>query len=381
MIYLDNAATTHKKPKCVLKTVKISLTKLNSNPGRSGHKLSIETGLKVFEARQNIASTFNAESPKNVIFTANASESLNFAIQGLMKKGNVITSVLEHNSVLRVLKIFEKSGDITITYLKPNKEGIITPESVTKAINKNTFMIVLTHMSNVTGAKQPICEIGKIAKKYKLKFIVDSAQGAGNEFLNVRKCNINCLCLAGHKNLYGIQGCGVLILNNCILQPIKFGGNGVDSYDLNFNAKIPECYEIGTIPTPSILALDSGLNYVKKNINKNNKKILSLTNLLISDLEKIPNIILYSNKDNCYGVVSFNIKNYSSGEVVNMLDSQYNIMCRGGIQCAPLIHNYLGTINNGGAVRLSISTFNNVKEIKKTIKAIKNLTETKNADN
>ncbi len=375
MIYLDNSATTHKKPKSVLKAVKLALTKFNSNPGRSGHSLSINTALKVFETRQLIAETFNAVSAKDVIFTSGASESLNFAIQGIMQTGHVITSVLEHNSVLRVLRIFEASGQISVTYLKPNKFGVITAESVEENIKDNTFLVVLNHLSNVTGAIQPIYEIGKIVKKHNLKFIVDSAQGAGNQLLDVQKCNISCLCLAGHKNLYGIQGLGVLILNNCILQPIKFGGNGVDSESLDYSFKPPECYEVGTLPTPCIFALNKGLIFTKNNLEKHNKKIIELTNLFINGIKNNKNIILYSNPKNCYGVVSFNIKGKSSGEVVNLLDEKFNILCRGGLSCAPLIHKHLNTLQYGGAVRISISIFNKKCEIKKAVKCIDLLTK------
>ena len=374
MIYLDNGATTHKKPRCVLKTVKLAITKLNSNPGRSGHRLSIKTALKVFDARVNFANTFNAKSPKNVIFTANATESLNYALQGVMKKGNVITSVYEHNSVLRVLRIFEKSGVITLTILEPNSDGKITAKSVENAVKDDTFLIVLNHISNVTGAKQNIYEIGRVAKKHKLNYIVDTAQGAGNEFLDMQKCNINCLCFAGHKNLYGIQGCGVLIINNIKLQPIKFGGNGVDSANLDYVEKLPESFEVGTLPTPSVLALNCGLNYVRKRQNKINKKILYLTKYLIENIEKNNKVVVYSNKNNCFGVVSFNIKNKPSSEVVNVLDEKYGILCRGGIQCAPLIHKYLNTVEFGGAVRISISYFNKKREINSLIKAIEEIT-------
>lgn len=370
MIYLDNSATTHKKPKSVLKAVKTALTKYNSNPGRSGHSLSIETALLVLETRQTIANAFGAKSPQDVIFTSNATESLNLAIQGLMQTGHVITSVLEHNSVLRVLRIFEASGKITVTYLEPNKNGVITAESVKASIKDNTFLVVLTHLSNVTGAKQPIYQIGKIVKKHNLKFIVDSAQGAGNEMLDVQKCNINCLCLAGHKNLYGIQGVGVLILNNCVLQPIKFGGNGIDSDSLDFTYKPPECYEVGTLPSPSILSLNKGVLFAKNHIEANNIKILKLTAMLINGLNKINNVIVYSNINNCYGVVSFNIKGKSCAEVVNSLDEKFKVLCRGGLSCAPLIHKFFNTIEFGGAVRLSLSVFNNKSEIKKVIKYI-----------
>ncbi|MBQ3047635.1 MAG: aminotransferase class V-fold PLP-dependent enzyme, partial [Clostridia bacterium] len=288
IIYFDNAATTNFKPYCVKKTFFKAL-KQSSNPGRSGHKLSIKNAINVWQCRETIAKHFNIDNPESVIFTKNCTEALNLAILGVLKDGDhVICSVFEHNSVLRPLKHLEMQNKITLTIISPKNNKNITLLDLKPHILSNTSLICLTHTSNVTGIKQNIEEIGQYLKQKNILFLVDFAQGAGHFLVDMKKNNINYLAFAGHKGFFTPQGIGGLVINSTTLpKPLMFGGTGTES-ELPYQPNsIPESLESGTLATPLICALNSGIKYVEKHFKKHSNYVYNLTKYLIDNLKTI----------------------------------------------------------------------------------------------
>lgn len=375
MIYLDNSATTNKKPFSVKKEVFLSTFKKNcANPNRSGYKISSNLASKILSVRESLVNFFNAEDIENCVFTSGCTEALNLAILGSYQKGgHVITTSYEHNSVLRPLFKLKKDGKISLTILNPNKNGEISLQEFENSINKNTYLIACTFTSNVTGYTNKIEEIGQLCKKHNLLFLVDSAQSAGHEKIDMQKLNIDLLTLAGHKGLYSLTGIGALIVSNRakkFLKPIKFGGTGTNSNSPIQPEDFPDGFESGTCNTTGILSLGAGLNFVIKKQHKINNKIYVLTKYLYEKLNEIEDIKIFPNNNFNSGVISFNIKDYPSNEVGNYLCEKFNICVRTGLHCAPLIHKFYNTLDSG-MVRVSLSYFNNKKDINKLIYALK----------
>ena len=371
MIYLDNSATTHHKPSSVIKASILGLKKYSINPNRSGYNRAIEVQTKVYECREKIAN-FLGTTSENVIFTSGCTMAINLGLLGTAKRnGHIITTIYEHNSVLRVLEKLKSTHNITYTLITPNKNGIINPNEIAKHIRTNTYMVIINHTSNVTGATQNIHQIGRICKKNNLLFFVDGAQSIGHEKINMQEDNINLLALAGHKGLYAPQGIGALLINNCKVEPLIFGGTGTESDKLKQPSTYPDGLESGTQNAIGILGLSASIDFVKNNQDKINKKISALTKDLITRLNKIKYVEVYSGSYNS-GVVSFTIKNKDSSIVTNILNEEYNIATRSGLHCAPLVHKFYKTLKNG-MTRISISYFNNKSDIDKVISAIEKI--------
>lgn len=371
MIYLDNSATTHHKPKSVIKNALKGLKEYSINPTRSGHSLAIQVQEQVYECREKLANYLGTTS-ENVIFTSGCTMAINLGLFGTAKKnGHIIITIFEHNSVLRVLEKLKSTHNISYTVLTPNKNGIINPSDISKNIKSNTYMVIVNHTSNVTGATQNIQAIGKVCKKHNLLFFVDGAQSIGHETIKMQEYNINLLTLAGHKGLYAPQGIGSLLINNCSVEPLLYGGTGTESDKLKQPKTLPEGLESGTQNIIGILGLSSAVDFVTKNQNKINQKITNLTKYLISELNKIKYVEVFSGSYNS-GVVSFTIKNKDSSTVSNILNEVYGIATRSGLHCAPLVHKYYKTIKNG-MTRISLSYFNSKADIDKTISAIEKI--------
>ncbi len=377
VIYLDNAATSNFKPKSVIKILNKSL-KNSANPGRSGHRLSLKNSMLVYNTREIVANHFGLNEPENVIFTKNCTEALNIAILGtIVKGGNVICSCFEHNSVLRPLNELKNRGEITLTIIEPVNKKYIIKEDVEKHLTSKTYLVIITAISNVTGNKNDILEIGKLCKEKGILFLVDAAQSCGHIKYNMKNDNINFLTFAGHKGFLAPQGIGGLCINTKkIPSPLMFGGTGTESINLNQPQNLPEKLESGTLQTPIISALAEGVKYVEKYFEINNYKTKKLTHYLLSKLKEINNLTIYTLPSSSYGVISFNIKGYNSAEVSDFLDSKYNIATRGGLHCAPLTHKFLGTTQDG-AVRVSLNFRNSKKEIDTLLLAINELTSYK----
>ena len=370
MIYLDNCSTTHKKPKCVYKAFKKGIKTYSVNAGRGSYKLAVEANLKILEFRENVCSFFNAPNPEQVIITKNCTESINLILRGSIKpNGHIIVSTFEHNSVLRTLDYLSKNHNISFSIVKPkNKNGEISIEELQKHIKPQTYLIFINHTSNIFGATQNIKKIGNLCKKHNLLFGVDVAQSAGHEQIDMQNFNINFLAVAGHKGLYGAQGIGLAIINDAKLSPIIFGGTGTNSESIVQPLDFPEGFESGTLNFPSILSLNAGINFVRNNQEKINNKISKLTKYLIENLKLCENLELYYSSIKS-GVVSFKIKNKENSEVCSILDQEFNIAVRCGLHCAPLAHEFLGS-KSTGLIRIGISYFNSIRDIKKIIRAL-----------
>ncbi len=362
-IYLDNASTSRFKPKRVVKAVEKELTR-SANGGRGSHSESLRALMKVEECREEVCGLVGE---KNVVFTKSCTEALNLAIFGNYVKGEVITTVMEHNSVLRPIEKLKERG-ARVKYLStPN--DIITPDILKKNITKDTTLVVLQEKSNLTGVTQDIAVLGALLKGYGIPFIVDTAQSIGHVKSNYK--DVTMLCAPAHKGLHGMQGTGFLAFEKGVkLMPLICGGTGTDSHLLTQPTMPPEGYEAGTLGTPGIRGLREGIVYTKKHFERINKKIFNLSTALLDELRTLKSFELYSTSPN--GVIAFNILNKSSTEVADMLDKKYNICVRAGLHCAPLYHKKLGTLKQG-AVRVSFGYNNDYDDVEKLIIALKEI--------
>lgn len=369
MVYFDNAATGGFKPRAVTDAVNNIIRYLSANPGRSGHRLSVTGAEIVWDARRALAELFNAKEER-VIFTKNCTESINLAILGLVKPGmHIITSVYEHNSVLRPLFQLKEKGVILLDVVTADSIDLL-PLAIEKKINKHTGMIVLNSASNVTGEVLPVQEVGEIAKKYNLIYIVDGAQGGGHIDLDLKAQNISALCLACHKGLYGIMGSGALIVgDNTEISPVIVGGTGSESFNLLQPPTYPDRLESGTLNLPAIASLTESVRYAKANMKNFSALLTSHTEFIIDALSQIPRIKVYSTP-NPVGIVSFSVGDIPSVDIAEILDAEYDIAVRSGIHCAPLLHQFLGTVDSG-LVRVSLSAQNSMREIRFFLNAVK----------
>lgn len=377
MIYMDNAATTMHKPKEVTDAVLQAMNSMG-NAGRGAHSASLDASRTIYGTREILAKFFGAESAKQIVFTNNSTESLNIAIKGLLQPGDhVITTEMEHNSVLRPLYEMEEKG-IELTILPADRTGMVSYEDFEKAIRPNTKAIVCTHASNLTGNMLDIERIGEAAKEHDLKFIVDASQTAGVYPIDVRKMKIDILCFTGHKGLLGPQGTGGMYVRTGIeLKPLKCGGSGVDTYNKHHPKEMPTALEAGTLNGHGIAGLGAGVSYIrKKGMETIRNKELDYMWKFYYGVKDIPNVKVYGDfetKKRC-PIVTLNIGNYDSSEVSDELLMTYNISTRPGAHCAPLMHKALGTVEQG-AVRFSFSHYNTEEEIMIAIQAIKELAQ------
>lgn len=377
MIYFDNAATTFPKPESVYKAVNECLTGYCANPGRGGHKLSLQSGRVILEARELLAELFNSDSPERIILTHNATESLNLALKGFLKKGNhVITTSMEHNSVLRPLKALEQFG-VEMTIVQCNEYGEIDVSDIKKEIRKETVLIAATHASNVVGTILPIDKIGALAKAYNLEFLVDASQTAGVYDIDVEGMNLSMLAFTGHKGLLGPQGTGGLYIKEGLeLNPLKEGGTGSKSESLYQPDILPDRYESGTHNTPGIAGLNAGIGFIKaEGIAKIRRHEQELTRCFIDGLANIKGVKVYGTKDvnRQAAVVSINIGEAGSSEISFILDQTFDIATRSGLHCAPMAHRTLGTLEQG-TVRFSFGYFNTKEQIETAVAAIEQIT-------
>ncbi len=373
MIYLDNAATTYPKPEKVYDSIMDCMKNYCANPGRAGHKLAMRAAREIYDARENIAKLFNIDNPMNVIFTNNATDSLNLAIKGVVKSGDhIITTSMEHNSVIRPIKSLENHG-VENTIVQCDKEGFLNIEDLKKAIKPNTKLIVTTHASNVVGTLIDIKAVGEVAKEHNLLYLVDASQTAGVYDINVSEFNVDMIAAPGHKCLLGPQGTGILYIREGLnVNILKEGGTGSKSEDLFQPDLVPDKYEAGTHNTPGIVGLNEGVKFVlEKGIDNIRIHEEKLCEYMLKKLEEVPNIIVYGTKDSKKraAVIAINIGNMDSGEITFLLDSQYQIATRSGIHCSPLAHQTLGTLEQG-VVRFSLGYFNTKNDIDEAIRAL-----------
>lgn len=376
MIYFDNSATSFYKPEEALKELHLAVTQLNVNPNRSFNALTQKLSQKIFETRQKVANLVGCQQPQNVVFGLNCTDALNLAIFGSIKKRgcHVITTVFEHNSVLRPLHALQRNGHIQLTILPADKNMNVSPRSIENALLPNTAMVIVNHVSNVLGATQNIGEIGEVCHKNGIIFLVDASQSIGYLPIDVKNQHVNLLAFPAHKGLHGIAGCGALCFDeNSAPNPVRFGGTGTQSHLLTQPTESPEGLESGTLNSPAILALGGALDWHAKEGKLFLDKIKLLQTTLVEKLKELKKIKIRS-VPNASGIISFEIVNRDSQEISDLLAERYNIATRGGLHCAPLCHRFLGTEKNG-LVRVSLGGDNDIKEVFAFIDAIKEITE------
>lgn len=359
-IYLDNSATSRFKPRAVVKAVEREL-KCSANAGRGGHKASVRAGMMIEECRERIrAVTFDGYA----VMTKSCTEALNTAIFGRNYFGKIITSVYEHNSVLRPLEKLRAKGANVVHISSPN--GVISPDILKAHLSADTSLVVLSEMSNVTGTIQPIDELGALLNSKGIPFIVDAAQSLGHT--SSAYTGVTMLAGAGHKGLHGPQGTGFLVFRQgAEPMPLIYGGTGTDSASLVQPSAPPEGLESGTLNSAGIAGLQEGIRWTLKHKESIVNKITELSSELTEGLKSIPSVKLYS--DNANGVISFNVGDLTSSETADILDAEYGIAVRAGLHCAPLIHKWLGTLRRG-AVRASIGVCNTSKDVEALLRAV-----------
>ncbi len=376
MIYFDNSATSGVKPESVINAAVSAMKFMSANPGRSGHSLSLKAGMLVYSTRKKAAKLLGLSDPERIVFSLNCTQALNTAIQGsVIDGGNVVTTVTEHNSVLRPLFELQRAGKITVSLAAPDERGVITANAIERALTPRTYMVAVNHVSNVTGATNAIDEIGKLCRKRGIKFLVDGAQSVGYGEIDVREQNIDYLAVAPHKGLHAIQGIGILALGSDAPKPILFGGTGTQSENVLQPSELPESLESGTLPTPAIAALNAAITHNEKNRAKSREKIRELSDYILEALQAVRGVKIYTPENVYNGMISFNIRGIGSMDASNILSSQYDIAVRGGLHCAPLIHRHLGTVETG-IIRASLSGENTFGEAEFFIKAVREIAET-----
>ncbi|TCS78566.1 cysteine desulfurase family protein [Muricomes intestini] len=377
MIYMDNAATTLHKPPQVAKAIVQALNSIG-NAGRGATEASLGASRVIYDTREKLCRLFGGESPNRIVFTANSTESLNIAIKGILNPGDhVITTVLEHNSVLRPLYECRERG-IELTILGCDGKGNISCENIESAVKENTRAIVCTHGSNLTGNMIDISAVGAIAEKHHVLFVVDASQTAGVFPVDVQKMKIDILCFTGHKSLRGPQGTGGMYVRTGVgVRPLLSGGSGVDTYNIHHPKEMPTALEAGTLNGHGIAGLNAALSYLEEiGMDSVRAQELSLMRMFYEGICGIPGVKVYGDfetRQRC-PIVSFNIGDYDSSEVSDELFSVYGIATRPGAHCAPLMHKALGT-KDQGAVRFSFSHYNTEEEVQTAIEAVRKLAE------
>lgn len=379
MIYLDNAATSWPKPPEVAKAMVHFLQEIGANPGRSGHRLSVEASRVVYEAREAVCTLLNAPDPLRVVFGANVTEALNLAMRGLLHPGDhVVTSSIEHNSVMRPLRALEQEG-VEVTVVECTAQGMLEPYAVEAAIQPNTRLLVINHASNVVGTVLPVREVGQIARKNDLLLLVDCAQTAGAYPLDLDRDAIDLLAFTGHKSLFGPMGTGGLIVGERVdvakITPLKQGGTGSRSESQYQPTFLPDMLESGTPNAVGLAGLTAGIGWVREQgVDAIRAHETALAQRLIDGLCGIPGVTIYGCLDSRQrtATVAFNISGMVSSEVALRLDDQFGVLCRPGLHCAPAAHRTLGT-HPAGSVRFGLGPFNTQADVDTSLLAVQML--------
>ncbi|HNS51741.1 MAG TPA: aminotransferase class V-fold PLP-dependent enzyme [Anaerolineae bacterium] len=379
MIYFDNAATTWPKPACVAEAMLHFLEHVGANPGRAGHRLAVEAARVVYAAREAVAELFHAPDPLRVVFGANATEALNLAMRGLLVPGDhVITSSMEHNSVMRPLRALERQG-VGLTIARCTPTGALDVKAVEAEIRPETRMIVLNHASNVVGTLLPVAEVGGIARRHGLLLLVDAAQTAGAYPIDVQADAIDLLAFTGHKSLYGPMGTGGLVVGErvraALLNPLKRGGTGSRSEREEQPDFLPDACESGTPNAVGLAGLCAGVGWVlEQGVEAIRAHEVALAQQLIDGLRAIEGVTVYGGLDAARqtATVSFNIEGMEPSEAGLRLDEEQEILCRVGLHCAPAAHKTLGTFP-GGSVRFGLAATSTLTEVQAGVDAVRRL--------
>ena len=377
-IYLDNAATSWPKPAAMLQAMNDFNANIGANPGRSGHRLSTDAARVIYDAREGLATLLGVDDPQQLIFTKNATECLNTTLQGLLRPGDhVVTTSMEHNSVMRPLRALEEQG-VELGVVPCDDTGDISLDDLAAAIRKNTRLIVMTHASNVTGTILPVAQVAELTHERGLLLCVDAAQTAGCVPLDVLHDQIDLLAFSGHKSLLGPQGTGGFYIRKGLegqIRPLSYGGTGSRSEFEEHPSFMPDRFEAGTPNTIGIAGLGAGAAYVAAmGIPAIRAKEITLTGILMEGLKAIRGVKVYGPSDPARrtAVVSFNVGGISPSDLAFQLDERFNIMARSGLHCAPSAHRTIGTFPEG-TVRFSLSPHTTPDEVTTAIEAVKTL--------
>ena len=382
MIYLDNGATTLRKPECVKEALLEAMASMG-NSGRGVHDASLYAGRTIYRARESLAELLGAAAPEQVVFTANATESLNLVLGGLFGPGDhVITTVCEHNSVLRPL--YRLQGvELSVLPVKAEageerQAGILAYDELESMLRPNTKALIITHASNLTGNITDLERAAAFAKKHSLLLIVDAAQTAGSVPMDMERMGIDVLCFTGHKGLYGPQGTGgVCVRPGLSIRPLKVGGSGIHSFDREHPSEMPAALEAGTLNGHGIAGLGAAARWLlETDVEQIRAREQALLRRFVDGVKEVEGVTLYGNPDldRRTGIQSLNIRDYDSARVADWLYEDYGIAVRGGAHCAPLMHEALGT-REQGAVRFSFSYFNTEAEADEAAAAVRELAE------
>ena len=377
MIYMDNAATTMHKPQEVIDAVVMAMSSMG-NAGRGVNEASLSASRIIYDTREKLCRLFGAEDPRQIVFTPNSTESLNIAIKGILNPGDhVIATMLEHNSVLRPLYEMEKNG-VRLTIVKSDQNGRFDLKDIEDAIAEDTKMIVCTNGSNLTGNYVDPEPVGTLARERGIVFVVDASQTAGVFPIDVQKMKIDVLCFTGHKGMLAPQGTGgMYVRKGLVIRPLKSGGSGVQTYSKTHPIEMPTALEAGTLNGHGIAGLHAAVEYLEKTgVDNIRAREQDLMWRFYEGVKDIPGVKVYgdfSSKNRC-PIVTLNIGDYDSSEVSDELLTEYGISTRAGGHCAPLMHEALGTVEQG-AVRFSFSHYNTEEEVDTAIEAIRELSK------
>jgi len=375
LIYLDNAATTFPKPASVLERMIETYGRIGVSPGRGGYDLAAKAEEMVRKTRQKVARFFGSPDPDRVIFTGNATDALNIALQGLLHPGDhVVSTRLEHNSVLRPLHHLRQKGVVEYDLIPFDGKGFVDPEDIIAAIRPNTKLVIVTHASNVLGTVQPIREIGRRCMEYGVLLLIDAAQTAGAIPINMEAWQVAGVAFTGHKSMLAPTGIGGLVLNRQMdaIGPSRFGGTGVDSASPVHTEDFPYRLEAGTLNLMGIIGLSESLDFLEDmDITSIHAAEMALLKKLRDGLSRIDGIDLYcaESLSGHVGLLTANVTGVDPADVGAILDADFGIAVRVGLHCAPLVHESLGTSPYGG-VRFSIGPFNTGDDIDRTLGAM-----------
>ncbi len=379
MIYVDNAATSWPKPPGVAEAMVHFLAHIGANPGRAAHQRAVEAGRTVYAAREAVAELFHVRDPLRIVFGANVTEALNLALRGLLRPGDhVVTSSMEHNSMMRPLRALEQRG-VEVTVVSCSSQGVLDPGDVAAAIRRNTRMVALNHASNVVGTLLPVGEVGAICRERDLLLLVDAAQTGGAYPIDVQADRIDLLGFTGHKSLGGPMGTGGLVIGERVderaLDPLVRGGTGSRSEHEVQPDFLPDMCESGTPNVVGLAGLQVGVRWVLgQRVEAIRAHEVALTQRLIAGLQGIPGVTVYGTLDaeRQTATVSFNVDGMAPSEVGQRLDEESGIMCRVGLHCSPAAHRTIGTFPEG-TVRFALSGFSTAGEIDIALEAVRTL--------
>jgi cysteine desulfurase/selenocysteine lyase len=378
--YLDNAATSWPKPPGTTEAVTSYLQDCGVAVGRGATQRGAELQATIDRCRLRAARLLGANHPRQVLFTFNGTDALNLSLHGLLRSGDhVVTTDVEHNSVLRPLLTLQQRIGIQVTYVAPDAEGAVSVQAVVAAIRPTTRLMAVSHVSNVTGVIQPVEELIAAARSRGVRTMVDAAQSAGHLPIDVEKLEVDLLACSGHKGLLGPLGTGLLFVREGVeheIESLRQGGTGTRSEEEAQPTTLPDKYEAGNHNAPGLAGLEAALAWIEgRGVAALREHEQRLSRQLWVGLRGVPSVTLYGPEDphRRTGVVSLTIDGLDPQEGAAILDSHFGIECRAGLHCAPRMHRALGTLANGGTLRLSPGPFTTAAEIDRAIAAVQSL--------